>query len=126
MNIDQFKQKTKLTIQVRTIFDNPRKGTSTVTALSNRGISYVRGRSVISFSFQDIFGALEYFKGGRVTSNDLKSYRPAVFGSKAKGHSCNFSFLFILFKKMGIASEIGGQGGKGSPYFVDIFPTYDE
>ena len=58
MNIDQFKQKIKLAVQVGTIFDNPGKGTSAVTALSDRGISYVRGRSVIHFSFQDIYDAL--------------------------------------------------------------------
>ena len=125
MNIDQFNHKIKLAIQVGTIFDNPGKGTSTVTALSDRGISYLRGRSVIYFSFQDIFDAFEYFNGGKVTSNDLKSYRPIVFDSKANGHSCNCTFLFMLLKKMGIASEIGGQGAKGSPYFVDIFSVDD-
>ena len=126
MNIDQFRQKIKVAIQPRNIFDNPGRGTSTVTALSDRGISYVRGRSVIYFSFQDIFDAFEYFKGSRVSSNDLKSYRRIVFDSKANGHSCNCTFLFMVLKKMGIASEIGGRGVKGSPYFVDIFPLYDE
>jgi len=123
MNIDQFKHKIKLAIQVGTIFDNPGKGTSTVTALSDRRVSYLRGRSVIHFSFQDIFDVFEYFNGGKVTSNDLKSYRPIVFDSKANGHSCNCTFLFMLFGKMEIASEIGGQGVKGKPYFVDIFPV---
>jgi len=126
MNIDQFKQKIKLAVQVGTIFDNPGKGTSTVTALSDRGISYVRGSSLIYFSFQDIFDAFEYFNGGRVTSNDLKSYRRTVFDSKTNGHSCNCTFLFMLLKKMGIVSEIGGQGVKGKPYFVNILPVYDE
>ncbi len=126
MNIDQFKHKIKQAIQVGTIFENPRKGRSTVTALSDCGISYVRGRSVIYFSFQNIFDAFEYFNGDRATSNDLKSYQPHVFDSNANGHSCNCTFLFMLLKKMGIASEIGGQGVKGSPCFVDIFPVYDE
>jgi hypothetical protein len=126
MNIDQFKQKIKLAVQVGTIFDNPGKGTSAVTALSDRGISYVRGRSVIHFSYQDIFDAFEYFNGAAVTSNDLKSCRPTVFGSKANGHSCNCTFLFMLLRKIGISSEIGGRGVKGRPYFVDIFPMYNE
>ena len=126
MNIDQFKHKIKLAVQVGTIFDNPGKGTSAVTALSDHGISYVRGRSVIHFSFQDIFDAFEYFNWGRVTSNDLKSYRPTVFDSKANDHSCNCTFLFMLLRKIGIVSEISGQGVEGKPYFVDIFPVYDE
>jgi len=125
MNIDQFKHKIKQAIQVGTTLDNPGRGTSTVKALSDHGISYLRGRSVIYFSFQDIFDTFEHFNGGKVTSNDLKSYRPIVFDSEANGHSCNCTFLFMLLKEMGVASEIGGHGVKGSPYFVGIFPAHD-
>ncbi len=126
MIIDQFKHKISQVIQVGTIFDNPGKGTSKVIALFNRGILYARGKSVIPLSFQDILDAFEYFNGGRVSSNDLKAYRPTVFDSKKNGHSCNCTFLFMLLKEMGRASEVGGQGVKRSPFFVDIFPLDNE
>jgi len=126
MTIDQLQQKVKQIIQVGTIFHNPGGGTSKITALSNHGISYVRRNSVISLSFQDILDALEYFNSGRVTSNALRLYRPIVFDSKANGHSCNCTFLFMVLRQMGSASEIGGRGVKGSPFFVDIFPVDNE
>lgn len=120
MDIEQFKRKIKSTLYEGTVLDNPRRGTSTIKTLSDCGISYVRGKSVIYISFQDIFDVFQCFVGGKVTSRDLKSYNPAIFESKANGHSCNCTFLFMLFKRMGLTSEVGGQGVKGSPYFVEI------
>ena len=126
MNINEFKGRIKSVIQRGSVLDNPGKGTSTIKVVSDRGVSYVRGKSVIYISFQDIFDAFHSFVGRKVTSSDLKSYRPAVFDSKANGHSCNCTFLFVLLKGMGFTSEIGGQGIKGSPYFVVLPQDHGE
>jgi hypothetical protein len=122
MDFDQFKHEIRARIQVGTIFDNPRKGTSVITSVSDNGISYLRGKATIYVSFQDLFEALQHFSGSRVSSTDLKSYKPSVFDSKGTnpGHSCNCTFLFMVLKKIGIPLEIGGQGIKGDPYFVEI------
>ncbi len=127
MDLEQFKREIETKIKAGAILDNPGKGTSVITKLSANGISYKRGRSIIYISFQDFFDTLKHFIGNRVTSSDLKSFRPSVFDSKAKrpGHSCNCTFLFMVLKKLGISSEIGGQGIKGDPYFVEIPLIHD-
>lgn len=127
MNLEQFKREIKTRIQVGTILGNPGKGTSVISSLSDTEISYIRGISIIYVSFQDLFDVLKHFSGNRVTSTDLKSYKPSVFDSKARrpGHSCNCTFLFMVLKRLGISSKIGGRGIKGDPYFVEI-PLIDD
>jgi len=127
MNLDQFKRDIGTRLHIGLNLDNLGKGTSKISSLSNSGISYIRGKSTIYISFQDLFDALKHYMGKRVTSTDLKLYRPSVFDSKARkpGHSCNCTFLFMLFKRLGISSKIGGRGVKGDPFFVKI-PLIDD
>jgi hypothetical protein len=122
MNLDQFKHEVGKNLHVGMVLKNPGNGTSKITSLSERGISYIRGQNKIYVPFQDLFDTLNYFKGETVTSSDLKTYRPSVFDSKAMkpGHSCNCTFFFLVLIQLGIASNINGRGVRGNPFFVSI------
>lgn len=122
MNFDQFKREVGRKLHAGLILDNPGKGTSKISSLSDSGVSYIRGKSTIYVSFQDLFDALNHFIGKTVTSSNLKVYRPSVFDSKGRkpGHSCNCTFFFMVLKRLGISSHIGGRGVKGNPFFVNI------
>lgn len=61
MDIEEFKQKLKLVVQEGTVLNNPKKGTSTIKALSDLGVYYVRGKALIYISFQGIFAAFQTF-----------------------------------------------------------------
>ncbi|MEZ5825462.1 MAG: hypothetical protein R3C97_12225 [Geminicoccaceae bacterium] len=69
--------------------------------------------------------AVERWNGKRVTSADLRRWRPDVFDSSRGGHSCNTTFLFMILQKAGLASEIRGAGKAGSPFWIDIHDTGD-
>ncbi len=122
MDFDEFKRKIKAAIPVDTIMDNPGGGTSTIISVSDDKISYMRGSSTIYVSFQDIYDAYSKYRGQKVTSSDLKVYRPSVFDPAAKpaGHSCNCTFLFLLISRIGEANGIQGAGVRGNPYFVEV------
>jgi DNA replication protein DnaC len=60
MNLEQFKREIRTRIQVGTILGNPGKGTSVISSLSDTGISYIRGKSIIYVSFQDFFEVLKH------------------------------------------------------------------
>lgn len=122
MNIDTLVSKIRRTVPIGTVFENTGGGTSVVLAVSDTSISYRRGNSRISISFEAIFQAYTNFKGQYVSSSDLRVYAPSVFDSQARpaGHSCNATFFFLLLHRMGMCGEIGGNGVKGNPYFVHI------
>jgi hypothetical protein len=101
---------------VGVVFQNLGGGTSTIISHSDTGVYYRRGSSSIRFRYTDQFDALRRFRNKMVTSADLREYKPAVFDSKRSGHSCNCSFLFILFKSAGLVDSIKGTGVRGDPF----------
>jgi hypothetical protein len=125
MDFDQFKREVGRKLHVGLILNNPGKGTSQISSLSDKGVSYIRGHSTIYVSFQDLFEVLNHFIGEVVTSSDLMDYKPSIFDPKARkpGHSCNCTFFFMLLERIGIVSKIGGRGVKGDPFFVNIPPN---
>jgi hypothetical protein len=51
----------------------------------------------------------------------LKKFRPTVFDSSQNGHSCNCTFLFIIFSKLNLLEgNIEGRGVRGDPFYVEI------
>jgi hypothetical protein len=99
---------------------NPGGGTSRIKSVRNGRISYVRGKSTISVSIHDFADTYEEFKDRRVSSSDLRTFRPSVFDSDARpaGHSCNATFFFLLVHEMGLAGPLEGTGTRGDPCAV--------
>lgn len=120
MDYQSFTNKFEKAVPVGAVMDNPGGGISEIMSYPGNQISYLRGNSRIYVSLQDLFDAYDHFKGGQVSTTDLKAFNPAVFDSSKNGHSCNCTFLFLALQRMGIAGGIQGEGVRGSPYSVEI------
>jgi hypothetical protein len=85
-------------------------------------ITYRRGKSRFKVKLQDLYDATDHFSGCRVTTSDIKAFRPQVFDSQARpaGHSCHISLLFSILLLLGIAEELQGRGVRGAPYSVFV------
>jgi len=108
MDIQYLRTKIVHCIPIGTIFNNPGGGTTTIHKYSDNKLFYIRGKSKISMSFEDIFNTYTTFKGTQVTTNDLKKYNNH-FDSKARkpsGHNCNCTSLFMILHRIGLAEEI--------------------
>lgn len=101
-------------------FQNPGGGVSTVKSLvvsgTQENLYYVRGRSTIQVSLRDLYDAFMAFRGQTCATTDLRRFRPEVFDSKAKGHSCNCTLFFLLLQEVGLAGEIFGAGVRGQAF----------
>lgn len=119
---DQFISQILGAISPGQTFDNPGGGTSKIKSISERGIYYKRGSSTISITFDDMYAAYDHFKGGEVTSTELRTFLPAVFDSMARpaGHSCNCTFFFMVLQEAGLAGPLEGAGVRGNPYSVEL------
>lgn len=115
---DEFQSKIRQAVPVGTVLNNPGGGTSEIIQLSDNKISYLRGSSTISVSFDDLFSAYSHFRGKRVSSSDLRAYAPSIFDSAARpaGHSCNCTFLLLILVRIDLADSIAGTGVRGDPY----------
>ena len=93
-----------------------------VVEVSHNRIRYRRGSSTITVSLSDFYEAMLHYSGRRVTSVDLRRFRPNVFDSQARpaGHSCNVSVLFTILLLIGLAEELEGRGVRGDPYSVFV------
>jgi len=122
MDFSEFKQRVHESIPKGTILDNPGGGTSTILSYPPDAVSYRRGNSTMYVSLRDLFDGYVRFKGGHMSSSDLKVINPSVFDSQARpaGHSCNCTFLFMLLQKIGVVTHIQGCGVRGNPFFVDL------
>ena len=120
MTRSQFVQAARRAISPGREFTNPGGGTSRIKKVGSERISYVRGKSTIIISFQDLGDAYEEFKGRRVSSSDLRTFAPSVFDSTARpaGHSCNCTFFFLLVQETGLAGPLQGAGTRGDAYAV--------
>ncbi len=122
MTLEEFAASLKEAIPLGSVLENPGGGTSTITNYTQAFITYRRGKSSISVSYEKLFHAYLAHKGRKVSASDLKQFAPSVFDSTARpaGHSCNATLLFLMLNRLGLSSEIGGSGVRGDPYFVSI------
>jgi type IV secretory pathway TraG/TraD family ATPase VirD4 len=69
-----------------------------------------------------LFDAYALYRGRRVSTTELRAFRPVVFDSAARpaGHSCNCTIFFLLLERMGVVEGIQGKGVCGNPFYVDI------
>ena len=122
MTLPEFVRTLKAGVPVGSTLNNPGGGTSTIIKYSQSFITYRRGKSAIRVSYEALFKAYAAHKGRTVSSSDLKQFAPAVFDSAARpaGHSCNATLLFIVLRKLDLASDVSGRGVRGDPYHVFI------
>lgn len=122
MRRNQFAEAIARSVAPGAILENPGGGTSRIARVGDRSISYVRGSSTITVAMDDLFFAYERFRGGRVSSADLRVWNPTVFDSEARpaGHSCNCTFLFQMLQKIDLAGPMEGSGVRGDPYAVTL------
>lgn len=117
-----FKSKFEVALPIGSVLKNPGGGTSEVLSYGSDHVAYKRGNSRIRASLRDFHASFMRFAGSRVTSSDLKVFRPSVYDSSVRpaGHSCNCTFFFLGLQQMGLSSAIEGEGVRGSPYTVDL------
>ncbi len=122
MDFEEFKTQIQNSIPLGTAFENPGGGVSTIKSYTDEKLSYVRGNSTIYVAFRDLFDAYSNYKGQKVSSTQLKEFAPSVFDPKAKpsGHSCNCTLFFMILQNLKLTGDIGGNGVRGDPFFVDI------
>jgi hypothetical protein len=122
MDFNAFRNCTNEVAPVGAVWTNPGGGVSTIISVSAERISYRRGKSVMSVSIWDLFDAYALYRGRRVSTTELRAFRPVVFDSAARpaGHSCNCTIFFLLLERMGVVEGIQGKGVCGNPFYVDI------
>ena len=120
MDFKTFRLLVKGIIPVGTVLQNPGGGTSIIVSYSDSEIYYKRRNSTINVSFSDLFDVYDNFKGKKVSTNDLKPYKPSTFDSKKGGHGCNCTFLFMVLCRLPLVIGIEGTGKKGSPFSINI------
>ena len=108
-------------LPVGTVLRNPGGGvTEIMNYTANGRLVYRRGRSRMYVSLRDLYAAWQQFQGQRVSSVDLRAFAPEVFNSKAGGHSCNCTVLFMALRAVGLIDRIEGAGKRGDPYRVRL------
>lgn len=107
-------------IEIGQVFQNPRKGTSTIVSMTDKNITYRRGQSNLIISFDNVEKVYEAFNGKTCRTSDLRELSPTVFDSSKNGHGCHCTFLFSVFHHLGLASEIKGKGVRGDSYYVEM------
>jgi hypothetical protein len=122
MTLEEFIKLVRELCQVPVIIHFPPLADSAIVRTDYQHIWYRRGRSTIKISIRDMWEATEHFAGERVTTNEIRTYRPHVFDSHARpaGHSCNLTFLFAVLLLLKIATDLQGKGRRGSPYSIHI------
>jgi hypothetical protein len=109
-------------IKVGSIFQNPKKGDSTVISVKNGIVKYNRKKYSFSISIEVLYQSYSSFIGRKMSTNDLKAYKPEIFDTKARpaGHDCNTTFLLCVLVQMNLAKSVDGKGVSGDPFFVII------
>jgi hypothetical protein len=122
MDFSTFTKNVQEIIPPGTILKNPGGGTTLFKSYSSGTLNYKRGKSTFPVSLKNLFETYSHFQGRKVSSSDLRKYKPSVFDSKAgpAGHACNCTVLFMILMQLGVIENIMGQDKRGSPYFVVI------
>lgn len=105
------------------VVNNPGKGTSTIVSYSKHNLVYRRGNSGITVSLLNFHEAYMHFRGKCASSSDLREFNPSVFDSKASGHSCNCTTLFLILNQLNLCGAIEGRGVRGDPFRAQIFAS---
>jgi hypothetical protein len=120
MNYEEFVQAFHRLLPPNTVLNNPGGGTTTIVDFNDEKIKYKRRNSDFRVKYADLFDAFDHFRGKRVSTNDLKAFRPKVFSSKNSGHDCNCTFLFQFLQTAGKVDGIHGDGKRNRPFWVVI------
>ena len=85
-------------------------------------VRYTRGHSTMRVALTDLYETWSSFRGRRVSSTDLRAFRPHVFDSSARpsGHSCNVGLLFSLLIELRLADDLRGAGVRGNPFSIEF------
>ena len=81
MTIEEFYAALEASIREGDEFDNPGGGVSTIIGLNDERVKYERGSSLIYMKIADLHRAYVKFKGRKVSSFDLRKFKPSVFSS---------------------------------------------
>lgn len=117
---DNFKQLILYNIKKDMVFNNPKKGTTTIIEVTSEYIKYRRKNSDIKVKLNDLDRAYKKFCGYLCSSNDLKDFNKYVFSTKDNGHDCNCTFFFIILQYLKLSTKIKGKGVRGQPFYVYI------
>jgi hypothetical protein len=122
MGFTVFQQTMKSRVPPDTILVNLGGGNTTVLKYDTGAVVYKRGKSRFRVALADLYEAYAKFYGTRLTSSDLRKFKPSVFDSSAPhfGHSCNCTLLFMLLKEMGVVNQVYGTGVRGDPFSVAL------
>ena len=123
MNVREFVERARAAFPVGHDLVNLGGGTTRIENHDARQVVYRRGNSAIRVSWTALHASYARFAGGRMSSRELRKFRPEVFDSSARsaGHSCNCTFLLQLLVAMGVVGGgIEGRGVRGDPYLVTV------
>lgn len=124
MQYHEFVSRLSEVLQPGRQFLNPGGGVSVIKSLvhgqDHENLYYIRSRSTMQVSLRDLYDAFLAFRGKACETTDLRRFRPHVFDSKAKGHSCNCTLLFLALTEAGLAGAIQGAGVRGNAFRTTI------
>ena len=121
MNLSSFEKRLQKSSPENSMFENFGNGQTTIRRYGKGRMRYRRGISLFNVSIEDLFITYTHFKGQRVSTNDLRQFKPDVFDSSAGGRNCHCTVLFRLLLNAGLASEVQGSGVAGSPFSVEFY-----
>ena len=123
MNRGEFIRRARAAMPIGCEFPNLGGGTTRIERHHADHVHYRRKNSTIRVDWDALYAAYVRFAGGRVSSTELREFRPEVFDSAARpaGHSCNCTFFMQLCMAMGLVNgDVDGRGIKGKPYAIRI------
>lgn len=123
LSIEQFVKHACVAFPVGHTFANLGRGMTRIEGYDSRHVLYRRGSSTIRVLWESLYAAYVAFAGQRMSSVDLREFRPHVFDSMARpaGHSCNCTFLIQLLMAMELVNgALEGRGVRGDPYTVFV------
>lgn len=108
-------------IQEGLVLNNPGGGSSTIKKITKDFIEYIRGNSPIRISSNIINKVFDEYNHTEIKTPELKHKYPEIFDSNEGGHSCNCTFLFLIFEQANLLEgTINGRGVRGSPFYVKL------
>ena len=114
-------QKLLAKLSINQSFNNPKSGTSIIKDFSNEYILFERGNSKIKFPLTYLDKIYLSYKGTKLSTSDLHREYPPIFDSKKGGHSCNATFLFMMYEYLGLTKNgIEGDGVAHHPYYIEL------
>lgn len=124
MTVEEFGERLAAALPPGAVRPNLGKGTTTIKGYRRGQVIYHRGNSRFSVTYANLLESYQQFQGQRVSTRDLRAYRPHVFDSQARpaGYSCHCTFLFTALLELGLAEDLQGNGKPFSPFSVKFLP----